>query len=349
MKNFVSVNCKYYKHSNASGELGHVDRLFHENINSFAEYTKYNFGSEFCSFEKYKEINQRRINVTGKNIRKDSNTYLDFVVAFSLHQWELLEKKHGIIKLQKAMKIMMKNFMAEMKKEHGLEPISNKFHLDEGHIKQLKAYQNQQERIKNGLLKEDEVIIEKSSLIRNIHAHVTFYNFDFKQKKSPLRKMTKSTFSNFQDIAGRSFNKAGFYRGVAKELSKKSHSEKIGFVEQKLKSKKLTLNFIEEDIEKKEAELHHLKNDIAESKSLFESLKNDINGLFNHFKLSISKYAKNLLNLDINAIDENIEQLQQIAEETSKIAPESAKAMGDETHSIAARLKRIGFGKKIKP
>jgi hypothetical protein len=348
MKNFVSANAKFYKHSNASGEMGHVSRLFHENVNSFPEYTQSNFGSNFDLYKKYNEIHQRRIKIINKKLRIDTNTFIDCVVSFSLAKWEELENKHGNLNLEKAMKIMMNKFMVEIHNQHHLFPVGYSYHLDEGHIKQYKAFQNQQERIKKGLLKEGEKIIEKESLTRNIHAHAIFYNFDFKTKTSPLRKFTKKTWRNFQDIAGNSFSKGGFIRGISKDLTKKPHTEKLNFVKEKLKSQKIQLNTIELDIKNKEAELLHLESEITENKTHLETLKADVKDLFLKFKLGISKYARGLLKLDLNALDENIEQLQKTVDKTSKVQIASAKQMVEETHAISEKYKRTGASKKLK-
>lgn len=194
-KKFISVNSKYYKDSNSSGEMGHVDRLFKENVNTFSEYTKHNFGSDFNLHDRYKELHKSRIDLSGKNVRKDATTFVDSVMAFSLDQWEHLEKKHGHAKLEKAMRVMMDDYMEQMKKTYGLEPVGYKFHLDEGHVK-------------NGLK-------------RNVHAHVIFYNYDFEKGVSPWRSLKKKDFSNFQCIAAKAFERAGFERGLSKEKTKK--------------------------------------------------------------------------------------------------------------------------------
>jgi len=347
MKKFVSVNAKFYKHSKASGEMAHVDRLFNENKNCFPEYTKFNFGSDYNLYKKYNEIHQRRIKAIKKNVRKDSNSFLDFVVSFSLEQWEWLEKKHGNLKLEQAMKIMMKKFMAEIHEQHHLFPVGYRLHADEGHMKQYEKYQEQQERIKNGELKVDEEILKNESLTRNIHAHVIFYNFDFKTKTSPLRKFTRKTWINFQDIAGQSFSKAGFFRGISKDLTKKTHLKKSDFVNKKLTDMDCELLAINADVEQKKEELRHLNIEIAESKTILELLEAEIKDLFSNFKLRISKYAKSLLKFDIKALDENIEQLQNIADETSKLQIESAQTIVEETNLLAKWYKKSGINIKL--
>ncbi len=346
MKSFVSVNAKYYKNSNACGELSHVNRLFHENVNSFPEYTKYNFGSEFDLFDKYKEINIKHAKALNKNIRKDANTFLDCVVSFSLERWEALEKKHGFIKLQFTMKKMMNNFMIEMKSVYGLEPVGFKFHLDEGFHKQYEAYKNQQDRLKKGLLKPHEVLIDVGELTRNIHAHVIFYNFDFKEKKAPLRKMTKMTFSSFQDIAAHSFRKSGYVRGVSKELTKKSHVEKIDFVKNKISEKVQELSELDIHLTQKKTQLCDLNNEIDKQLILIKTLKKNIKKLFYLFKLKISKYAKSLLKLDLEAIDKNIDELHRVVNKTSKIDKSTAVVMNKAANFYAEKFKITENDKK---
>lgn len=233
MSKYVSVKTKYYKHSNAAGEMGHVDRLFAENVNSFSEYTKNNFGSDFDLLSRYNELNSKRVEVTGKNVRKDANTFFDAVVVFSLEQFEELERTHPAADLQEKLSLMMNDYMQKMKDEYRFEPIGFKFHLDEGHMQQYEAYQNQQERLKKGLVSDDEKMIEKDELVRNIHAHVLFYNFDFEKKISPWRGLKKKDFERFQDLAALSFEKLGFVRGVSKKETKKKGLNKDDHVKRK--------------------------------------------------------------------------------------------------------------------
>lgn len=340
MKSFVSVNAKYYKDSNASGELGHVNRKFHENVNSFPAYTKFNFGSDYDLFDKYKEINIKHAKALDKNIRKDANTFMDCVVSFSLQCWEELEKKHGFIKLQSAMKKMMHNFMVEMQSAHGLEPVGFKFHLDEGFHKQYEAYKNQQDRLKKGLLKQGEVLIDKGELTRNIHAHVIFYNFDFKENKAPLRKMTRKTFSSFQDIAGKAFAKSGYIRGISKRVTNNSHNEKLDFVNNKIKEKQQELAVIDNNLSITQCKLEELSEKIEEKEVLFKILKKDVKKLFYLFKLNISKYARNLLKPDAEAIDSNINELQKVVNKTSEINKQAADTMKKEINLCSNKYKK---------
>lgn len=228
MKKFISVNAKYYKTSKASGAMGHVDRLFKTNINTFSKFTKHNFSRHSNSYEQFQKIHKRR-EVVGYKARNDANTFIDAVVSFSLEQWEVLEKKHGHKNLQRAMKLLMEDFTAEMEKKYGLFSYNYSFHLDEGNV--------------------------KNRLIRNVHAHVLFYNYDFKTKTSPLRKLTKKDFSNWQSILANSFKKSGYIRGISKEKTKRKHLSKDDFIARKHK-------LLNEDIEVKQRILDSINDAI---------------------------------------------------------------------------------------
>lgn len=255
MKNFISVNSKYYKHSNSAGEMGHVDRLFKKNVNAFEEHTKNNFGSDFGLLRRYKSIHEERLKVTGKNVRKDATTFVDAVMSFSLEQFEELERTHDPDDLKKKLSEMMEDYMLKMKNEYGLEPIGFKFHLDEGHV--------------------------KNDLKRNIHAHVLFYNFDFETKKSPWRSLKKKDFKHFQGLAAESFKNVGFVRGVSKEKTKKKHLSRDEFIEEKHKKSVTIVKKNIEKIEEQKETLDMLQSAIKTAKkTLFDWMKNCMNRAF---------------------------------------------------------------------
>lgn len=220
-KNFVSNNFKYYKNSNASGELGHVNRLFEENKNAFPEYTKDNFGSGNL-YEKYKSIYERVNEVKSQQERTSklndkSITFIDGAFSFSLDRWEELEKEYTKEKLQELITDRMNTYMDKFKKKFGYEPIGFEMHLDEGHEKQIEAKKNNPEQ----------------KLVRNIHAHVCFFNFDFETKTAPHRKMKKKHWSQCQDLAAECFEDLGFQRGISKDKTKKQHLDKDAFIAEK--------------------------------------------------------------------------------------------------------------------
>jgi hypothetical protein len=323
-KKFIAVKSKFYKNENASGEMAHVDRLFKENVNSFSEYSDDNFGSDYKLYDRYKELHQQR-NAIRKS-RKDSTTYIDSVLVFSLEQWEFLEEKHTKTGLRKGMKKMMDDYLQAMKDRHGLEPIGYKFHLDEGHEKQFEAYTNQQERIKNDLLKDDEIIIEKADLVRNIHAHVMFYNFDFEKKISPWRKIGKKQTSEMQDIAAKCFKGGDFERGISKSITKKQGQNKEQFVDEKINKLEQKSDELDLLISKKEHVIVDLDSSIASKEDYHFNLVDRVAGLkdqektyitafkdtFNNFKTKLSILVKSLLESDSRSSDNEINDVQSV-------------------------------------
>lgn len=322
-KKFISVNSKYYKHSNASGEMGHVDRLFKENVNAFSEYTKHNFGSDFNLNDRYKELHQQRVNATGKNVRKDATTFVDSVIAFSLDQWEHLEQKHGHEKLEKAMRVMMNDYMQEMKKTYGLEPVGFKFHLDEGHIK-------------NGLK-------------RNVHAHVVFYNYDFEKGVSPWRSLKKKDFSTFQDIAAKAFERAGFERGLSKENTNKKHLEKDDFVAEKQKEQSQLITDTRKEIVKEKMNLMLVQQQVEQQEKRLDALKRSVRGFFDDFRGKLSKFVRNVQNGRFDAFNDDVADVQNVIDETAKQSQQLSDEMADTGNEIADELNAGKPFKKNKP
>ena len=264
MKNFVAFTTQFFKNSNAQGELGHVNRVFNENKNAFPEYTKNNFGDDDL-FNKYKEIykrvNERKKELKLKRLNEKSNTFIDGVAVFSLDQWEELEKKHSPEEIKELVTERMNLFMSKFKDQFGFEPIGFNMHLDEGH--------------------------EKNQLVRNIHAHVSFFNYDFKKDKAPLRNINKKETAKMQDLLAESFEDLGFRRGIPKEKTKKNHLEKDDFIKEKqrlaeekieeLQEKigdlELEVGLLESDNEEQEKKLEEVKKNVVVAEKKFERLK----------------------------------------------------------------------------
>lgn len=222
MKKFVSNNFKYFKNSKANSAFGHIHRLFEENKNAFPEYTKNNFGTGDL-LNKYKDIyervNERKKELKTKRLNEKSNTFIDGAFVFSVEKWEELEKEFSQKELQKMITERMNKYMVGFKNKFGFEPIGFEMHLDEGHEKQIEAKKN-----------NNEIILK-----RNIHAHVTFFNYDFKNNTAPLRNMKKKDWSKCQDLAYECFKDLGFDRGISKEITNNQHLEKDAFIEEKQK------------------------------------------------------------------------------------------------------------------
>lgn len=251
MKNYVSANAKYYKNSNASGAFGHILRTFLENKNVFPEYTKNNFSSPDI-MKKYQELYSNHQSNLKKKMTGKENTFLDIVVAFSLDTFEELEKNLSKEELEEKLKLSMNSFLNTLKMNYGFEPVGFAFHLDEGHICP-----------ETGILK------------RNIHAHAIVYNYDFKNKVAPLRKMKKEHFSEWQDLAGHSFAPLGFQRGVSKEETLKNHLEKDIYVAEKHKVLEQEIEKLKTTVKRGNLKVEELKKIVKKGKEATEKVRND--------------------------------------------------------------------------
>jgi len=224
MSNFVAINAKYYKNSNSSGGIGHVQRVFAENRNSIKEFQSNNFGCGFDILDKYNETYKKVEEIKGKKIQKTANTYMDSVLIFSQNQVEELMKKPN---WKADFSQHINDLMQDMKNETGLEPMGWEMHMDEGH--------------------KDPTT---GKYVMNYHAHLIFYNFDFKTNKAPLRELmgrkSDSIWSKLQDVAANRFADLGFIRGVSAEMSKVKHLEK------------------DEHIAAKQAEIERLQAELAQ-------------------------------------------------------------------------------------
>lgn len=226
MKNYVSFNAKYYKNSNASGEIGHIQRVFAENTNAIKHLTKNNFGCNFNIYDKYKEIYKKVEEVKNKKIQENSNTFMDGVLSFSQDQMLEIMKKPD---WKKTFSLYIENFMDDVKQKTGMEPVGWEMHMDEGTEQ------------------------EDGSYSMNYHAQLIFFNFDFKTKKAPLRDLMgrkgDSIWSKLQDVAGQRFEPLGFQRGVSAEMTKAKHKEKDQFINEKQKKLEKRIEDLEEVLE----------------------------------------------------------------------------------------------------
>lgn len=263
MKNYVSINVKYYKNSKSSGEIGHVIRQFSDNKNSIAHLVDENFGN-FDLDIKYKGMISELERVKGKKFQENANTFMDAVLAFSLDQMEVIKKNSN---WKEKMSECMGQFGEALKDKYGLQPVGFNFHCDEGHTN------------KNG----DLIFDETGRLKMNYHAHFIFINYDPITKQSPLRKMKRADWSKIQDIAGEAFESLGFERGVSSEITGKRHLEKQELIESSYKEvKKIKDSLIRECTDltnqnmKLTSEISSLKIENRRLKALNEQLKEQI-------------------------------------------------------------------------
>ena len=284
-KKYVSSNTHFYKHNEVGGATGHVNRVFNENKNAYDEYTKFNFGDENLT-ERYQATHRDRENKTGRKTRKDANTYCETVLAFSLEQYEHIEaealrKANGDSEqarklVEKAFTGCVREFEKQIQERFGLTPLGFNMHLDEGHFKE-------------------------GELKRNIHAHVGWYNYDFKKGVSPWRKIGKKQLSEMQDIADRCFKKLGYERGIKATETNKQHLERDDFIEQKQKEAALKVKREQERadrlIEQNKQSEERLKATEKKKDALIEAYKEEAEKpakLFQRFLFYAYDYIKSL-------------------------------------------------------
>jgi len=211
MKNYVSFNVEYYKNSNASGEIGHVQRVFAENTNQIKEFAKDNFGCGYNIYDRYKEVYDQVESIKGKKIQKTANTFIDGVLSFSRDQMLEIMKDPD---WKTSFSNHINDFMQDVKEQTGMEPLGWEMHMDEGH--------------------KDPVTGQYKM---NYHAQCIFFNYDFKTNTAPLRKLMErkgeSIWSKLQGTAGQRFEDLGFVRGVSADMTKAKHKKKDDYIAHK--------------------------------------------------------------------------------------------------------------------
>lgn len=284
MKNKIAVNTKYFTRTQASGEMGHVMRLFASDKNVIdPALTKNNFGMKDAV------IQQRYDNAVKQMPSTIKNSHIDSVLVFPLEQFEQMQKDHPRDWQNKIHQSIL-SMSREMENEMGFEFVGYKVHLDEGRF-------------------DDE-----GNVVLNPHAHLIFANIctkditlqktkkitlkdedgvalrdpkkpgkylyelddDGKPKTETIEIPLKgraplslhqtrgkdSIWSRQQDIAAKHLNHLGFERGTSKEITQAKHLEKTAHVarelskaEQKVESQALLIKAQEERLRALEVSL----------------------------------------------------------------------------------------------
>lgn len=256
MKKFVSFNLKYYKKEQMKILSDHNERL-HQNIKNIHDkkltplnkYFYYDQGdsTQYLPYYSFLEENglkprfdhfyKEYKKILGKKPRKDFNCFLDGVLAFSEDKFNEVYKEDP-----QAIEDALTTYLERVSKDFGFTPLGWALHLDEGHTDGDGNYKI------------------------NVHAHMSFFNYDFENRKSTLKSLKKKDFKKMQDIAGEIFGPLGFERGISKEITQKKHLEKSEFVAQKTKEK---IKFFKElkarteTLEKKQSKLLELEYDLT--------------------------------------------------------------------------------------
>ncbi len=280
MRKSVGVVTRYYKHASALALLDHVQASrngFTRSINVVRadcskDNVQYIYQGEESPIGALNKLIDRHTRAKGKKPRSDFNMLFEHIIVFSEEHYTFLEGKYGKEKTTRAMLNLLKKYTEKIQAEFGFEPISISLHLDEGH--------------------EEEVLVGqelKRRFIRNIHAHVEFYNFSFSKNVAPLRHLMKKgrddnqrtnqlnpNFVSMQDIAADIFKSAGFERGISKNVTDKKHMSKELFVKNKLRAHEQQLVSVEStlsDLNKLTAQQYSL---IQEKGIILESLSSTI-------------------------------------------------------------------------
>lgn len=285
MKNFISFNDKYYKDSNASGEIGHVQRVFAENTNQIKQFAKDNFGCGYNIYDRYKEVYKQVEEVKGKKIQSNSNTFMDGVLSFSRDQMlELMKDPNW----KESFSDHIEQYMKDVQEKTGLEPLGWEMHMDEGH-------------------KDPET----GEFKMNYHAQLIFFNYDFKTNKAPLRDLMgrkgDSIWSKLQDVAANRFADLGFIRGVSADMTKAKHKEKDDLIA----SKQAEIDLLQAELVERQA---HIDQALQANQELLETAAKATDEMLNQCneaidilnKRELKKQAENELREDIK---NNIEQL----------------------------------------
>lgn len=214
MAAYVACNAKYYKASQWKGLAGHVHRQFEHDENVVTHLSHENFGCQFAdlpTLERRMMEAKQAAGLRARGFQADANVVLDNVLILSAQRVEELKAANPDGYKQKILDAAVR-LSERIRDAYGLEPMGIEFHWDEGHEN------------KDG------------QFVHNYHAHMQFFNFDFKQLNQPLRRMKRDAFSKIQDLAGECYGHLGFERGESKKTSKSNHLEKQGHVKQKIES-----------------------------------------------------------------------------------------------------------------
>ncbi|WP_338593226.1 hypothetical protein VXM60_09745 [Shewanella khirikhana] len=284
-RRFAAVRTQYLKSSNAVALLDHVHALrrgathspnvvpeySHNNIGVYAYGCKDGIAAFERSCDRYKAA-------TGKKIRSDFNALFEHVVVLSESQYSIIEEKVGQERTRILVLNGLKKYAKSIKLEFGFEPISIDLHLDEGHYDL------------------------SGNFIRNIHAHVMFFNYNFIKKVAPLRHLMvkgknvsgrtlqlNPNFEKMQDLVFESFSNLGFIRGESKSITNINHSRKERFVKEKINKLTILSDELEDksrqvkrEIQVSEDQKIKLESEIAECRAEVHKWRDEIVKLKNY-------------------------------------------------------------------
>jgi hypothetical protein len=246
MKSFVSSHAKKFKASQVNALSSHHKRELLQDENVFPELSSSNLylpgKYSFSDLEKQMVAVKTKAGKKSSNLkfRKDANVMLDNVVSLSLDRVEQLKLVYPEDWKQKILDCCVQ-LANDMQKTFGLTPYSIDLHLDEGHT-------------------------ESGKFLCNPHAHISFFNFDFKELVQPLRKMKRTDFSKLQDMSADAFKELGFERGQKRAITGKSHLDKNEYVLEQLALKNKELELLKSKTVELESKIQDLLKSEAQAK-----------------------------------------------------------------------------------
>jgi|GEM_PF-4599659 len=233
--NYVAVRLKGRRKADATRLREHISRARRSSQNIKTD-SRHNFAMAYNDYDelckRHDDAEQQR---QGRRVRKDYRRMVEAVVVLSDDRMRELIKEKGWKGTKESVSEAIDKLTKAISEEHGLVPVDWHFHTDEGH------------RDANG------------RFVRNWHAHISFYNYNFENGKSPLVKMSKCRYfkdeqtgdmkrdfnHNFvalQDKAGEAFRSLGFRRGDQQkfpgEKRHKTKSEHVSSLEKQNKFEK---------------------------------------------------------------------------------------------------------------
>lgn len=277
-KAFVGIRAAYYKLKGARAVLDHAHALrsgFTRSQNVHSEFSHFNcgyyyHGASSCAdalelmLEKHKQV-------TGKKVRSDCNVLFEHVVWLSEHQYSQLEQKYGRERVRDAFLARLKVYAESVRQEFGFEPLGIDLHLyDEGHYEQ-----GSESSLPNEIdVDENQFGQNGSRFVPNIHAHIQFFNYDFKKRVAPLRHLMNNgkdsqgrtnalnpNFVKLQDLVASPFKNMGFHRGESRLISGREHQNKEQYVLNKLKAAQKVNDALQQELSQVVAKLQQQRTE----------------------------------------------------------------------------------------
>ena len=251
----TAVNSEFSEktYKSAIAEFDHVLRIGKTNsVNVHDEFSHLNvtISPSDCDspLDAYYKCREKYKKVTGRSCRSDMNSLFEHVLVLSEAHVTYLEKTLGQEKATNAIVTCLKNYSKKYADKCGFTSLGFSYHgFDEGHYD------------------------DNGKFVRNVHAHILFFNYDFKNKKSNLKFLmnkgkdpktgkTNELNENFvaiQDLAYESFKVLKFKRGKSKLLTLAKYLPKHQFLNKKIADKKSELKNLLKDINQHRAKFEN--------------------------------------------------------------------------------------------